>query len=166
MRPRKAITTTLAWGSGHPHYTCQLAAPLPEVVPTRSRRGLVVVRLLRGPAPVRQARQLTRGALIQWGLAHRAADAALAVSEIATNALTHGQAPAILLLRRETSPHGPVASCTVINRGGWRTRVTVTDEGGRGLLIARQIADALTVHTNKLRTAVTARFNAMSADQP
>jgi anti-sigma regulatory factor (Ser/Thr protein kinase) len=165
MRRSKDTAITLAWGSGHPLYEWQVASPDgPRAAGSSSHRSFVA-HLLRGPGHVRQARRLARAAFIQWGLANRAADAALAVSEIATNALIHGHQPALLLVHRRGPASAPIACCTVVNRGGWHSRDVVTDEGGRGLLIARQVADSMTVRTNKFRTAVTARFSVASVEQ-
>lgn len=163
MRRSKDTAITLAWGSGHPDYEWHLAPGGPRA--TMSSNGPLSAHLLLGPACVRQARNLAREAFIEWGLESRKSDVALAVSEIATNALAHGHRPAVLLLRRRGTICAPVGCCTVINLGGWRTHDAVSDEGGRGLLIARQVADSMSVRTNKLRTTVTARFHASCVEQ-
>jgi len=149
-------------------------------VPARARRALpspldrFVVTLLPGPTSVADARKLTVRTLDRWGLAERAADAAVVVSELAGNAFRHGRGPVRLVLRCEPSAYGPAAACTVRDAGRWTggeipDRVTVEAatcaEGGRGLYIARELADSLTVRATRYRpgTAVTATFTTRSA---
>ncbi|MGP3983318.1 ATP-binding protein [Streptomyces sp. KR80] len=51
------------------------------------------------PTEPRQARQLTRHVLVHWALPEHCETAELLVSEIVTNALTHGNGPVRLYLR-------------------------------------------------------------------
>jgi anti-sigma regulatory factor (Ser/Thr protein kinase) len=133
-----------------------------------------VVSVLASPNALAEARQLTARTLDRWGLPERAADAAVVVSELAGNAFRHGRAPVRLVLRCEASKIGPTAACTVRDAGRWtgalipdRAMVeeALCDEGGRGLYIARELADSLTVRAARYRpgTAVTATFTARDA---
>ncbi len=128
-----------------------------------------VVTVLPGPTAVADARRLTVRTLDRWGLAERASDAAVVVSELAGNAFRHGRGPVRLVLRCEPSALGPAAACTIRDGGRWtggqipdRAAVeeAACEEGGRGLYIARELADSLTVHTARYRpgTSVTATF--------
>lgn len=134
--------------------------------------GLVVTELT-APAALSEARRLTMGALERWGLSERAGDAALVISELAGNALRHGTGPVELILRRKPTSGGPAVICTVKDAGKWRgTDVPDRDEiesdldaeGGRGLFIARELADSLIVRAPRYRagTTVTATFTAGS----
>lgn len=135
--------------------------------------GLVVTELT-APAALSEARRLTVGALERWGLAERAGDAALVISELAGNALRHGSGPVELILRRKPTSGGPAVICTVKDAGKWRgSDVPARDdiesdldaEGGRGLFIARELADSLIVRAPRYRagTTVTATFTAGNA---
>jgi anti-sigma regulatory factor (Ser/Thr protein kinase) len=128
-----------------------------------------VVTVLPGPTAVADARRLTVRTLDRWGLAERAADAAVVVSELAGNAFRHGRGPVRLVLRCEPSAYGPAAACTIRDGGRWSgaqipdratMEAAMCDEGGRGLYIARELADSLTVRAARYRpgTAVTATF--------
>lgn len=128
-----------------------------------------VVTVLPGPTAVADARRLTVRTLARWGLAERAADAAVVVSELAGNAFRHGRGPVRLVLRCESSALGPAVACTVRDGGRWAggqipdremVEAATCDEGGRGLYIARELADSLTVRATRYRagTAVTATF--------
>jgi anti-sigma regulatory factor (Ser/Thr protein kinase) len=130
-----------------------------------------VVTVLPGPTAVADARRLTVHTLDRWGLTERAADAAVVVSELAGNAFRHGRGPVRLVLRCEPSALGPAAACTVRDTGKWGgagipDRATIEAatgaEGGRGLFIARELADSLTVRAARYRpgTVVTATFTA------
>jgi anti-sigma regulatory factor (Ser/Thr protein kinase) len=91
------------------------------------------------------------------------------VSELAGNAFRHGRGPVRLVLRCEPSLLGPAAACTVRDAGRWtgaqipdraEVEAATCEEGGRGLYIARELADSLTVRATRYRpgTAVTATF--------
>jgi anti-sigma regulatory factor (Ser/Thr protein kinase) len=130
--------------------------------------GLVVTELT-APAALSEARRLTVGALERWGLAERAGDAALVISELAGNALRHGSGPVQLVLRRKPTSVGTAVECTVKDAGKWRglgvpereeVESDLDAEGGRGLFIARELADSLIVRAPRYRagTTVTATF--------
>ena len=133
--------------------------------------GLVVTELT-APAALAEARRLTMGALERWGLAERAGDAALVISELAGNALRHGSGPVQLVLRRKPTSVGTAVECTVKDGGKWREfgvpdRETVEGdldaEGGRGLFIARELADSLIVHAPRYRAGTTGTATFTSA---
>ena len=149
-------------------------------VPTRARRAMpapldrFVVTILSGPTSVADARRLTVRTLARWGLAERASDAAVVVSELAGNAFRHGRGPVRLVLRCEPSAYGPAAACTVRDGGRWSggqipdraaVEAASNDECGRGLFIARELADSLTVRAVRYRpgTSVTATFTRRGA---
>ncbi|HWG27395.1 ATP-binding protein [Actinospica sp.] len=124
---------------------------------------------LTAPAALAEARRLTAGALERWGLSERAGDAALVISELAGNALRHGSGPVQLVLRRKPTPAGTAVECTVKDAGKWRglgvperaeVEADLDAEGGRGLFIARELADSLIVRAPRYRagTVVTATF--------
>jgi anti-sigma regulatory factor (Ser/Thr protein kinase) len=130
--------------------------------------GLVVTELT-APAALAEARRLTVGALERWGLSERAGDAALVISELAGNALRHGSGPVQLVLRRKPTAVGTAVECTVKDAGKWRglgvpereeVEADLDAEGGRGLFIARELADSLIVRAPRYRagTTVTATF--------
>lgn len=132
--------------------------------------GLVITELT-APAALSEARRLTVGALERWGLAERAGDAALVISELAGNALRHGSGPVQLILRRKPTSGGPAVICTVKDAGKWRgpdvpepddVAADLDAESGRGLFIARELADSLIVRAPRYRagTTVTATFTA------
>ena len=129
----------------------------------------LVITTLPGPTAVADARRLTVRTLDRWGLTERSMDAAVVVSELAGNAFRHGRGPVRLVLRCEPSLLGPAAACTVRDAGRWTgaqipdraaVEAATCEEGGRGLYIARELADSLTVRATRYRpgTAVTATF--------
>jgi anti-sigma regulatory factor (Ser/Thr protein kinase) len=136
--------------------------------------GERVVATLSGPTSLAEARRLTVRTFGGWGLADRASDAALVVSELAANALRHGRGPVRLVLRCADSQQGSAVACTVRDNGIW-SGARIPDyreieaapgaECGRGLYIARELADTLTVRAARYRfgTAVTATF---AVDRP
>jgi anti-sigma regulatory factor (Ser/Thr protein kinase) len=74
-----------------------------------------------------------------------------------------------LVLRCEESALGPAVACSVRDAGKWSgalipdraaMEAAICEEGGRGLYIARELADSLTVRTARYRpgTVVTATF--------
>jgi anti-sigma regulatory factor (Ser/Thr protein kinase) len=137
--------------------------------------GLVVTELT-APAALAEARRLTAGALERWGLAERAGDAALVISELAGNALRHGSGPVQLVLRRKPTATGTAVECTVKDAGKWRglgvpereeVEADLDAEGGRGLFIARALSDSLIVRAPRYRpgTTVTATFTSVGPAQ-
>ena len=91
-------------------------------------------RLSREPAQVRHARKQAREALARWGLAKHADLAELIVSELATNAIRHGDGVVHVCvsfvrcdLRVEV--HDDAADRPV------RQQATADDESGRGLAV-------------------------------
>jgi len=137
--------------------------------------GLVVTELT-APAALAEARRLTAVALERWGLSERAGDAALVISELAGNALRHGSGPVQLVLRRKPTHTGTAVECTVKDAGKWRGLGVVPEraeveadldaEGGRGLFIARELADSLIVRAPRYRagTTVTATFTSAGVE--
>jgi anti-sigma regulatory factor (Ser/Thr protein kinase) len=136
--------------------------------------GLVVTELT-APAALAEARRLTAVALERWGLAERAGDAALVISELAGNALRHGSGPVQLVLRRKPTAAGTAVECTVKDAGKWRglgvperaeVEADLDAEGGRGLFIARELADSLIVRAPRYRagTVVTATFTSSGTE--
>src|SRR5271168_3087182 len=84
------------------------------------RAGDRVVATLSGPTSLADARRLTVRTFSGWGLAERASDAALVVSELAANGLRHGRGPVRLVLHCADSRHGAAtAACTVRDNGNW-----------------------------------------------
>jgi serine/threonine-protein kinase RsbW len=88
------------------------------------------------------ARQFAQRALTEWGIAGRADDILLCVSELATNALLHGVPPGrgfqlVLLLdgslRVEVHDSGGGHPCV--------PEAGATEESGRGLLMVEAVAD-------------------------
>jgi len=100
----------------------------------RHREHSTSCQLSHDPAQVRAAREQARQALCRWGRGEHAELAELIVSELATNAIQHGDGPVQVRvscargdLRVEVHDHGagrPV-----------RRPVTADDESGRGLAI-------------------------------
>ncbi len=100
----------------------------------RHREHSMSCQLSHEPVQVRQAREQARQALFGWGLGEHAELAELIVSELAANAIQHGDGPVQVRvsyargdLRVEVHDHGagrPV-----------RRPVTADDESGRGLAL-------------------------------
>jgi anti-sigma regulatory factor (Ser/Thr protein kinase) len=112
-----------------------------------------------------------RRLLRDWGVAcalsdHDIDDIVIAVDEIATNAVEHGQPPAHV--RAWTTPDALFVQ--VDDHGRTRIPATIgcnrppTDaRRGRGIWIARHLADVLTTHTGPTGTTVALRFSRPSA---
>jgi anti-sigma regulatory factor (Ser/Thr protein kinase) len=96
-----------------------------------------------------RARCATREWLIGWQLHHRVDDATLVVTELVSNALRHGKPPVMLLLRKrprrfEVEVHDAEPAAPRIDVPAY---VAPDSEGGRGLAIARALADTLEVES-------------------
>lgn len=113
--------------------------------------------------------QLTplRGALRGWAEARSfdpdaSGDIVLAVTEVATNGLVHGALP----VRLRSWHHGDTLIVQVDDSGGRRIPPTAGFHrpgsagrvGGRGLWLARQLADVVTVHSREHGTSVRLHF--------
>jgi anti-sigma regulatory factor (Ser/Thr protein kinase) len=110
---------------------------------------------------------LLRAMLWTWTDDHRFAasaadDITVAATEIATNGLVHGIAP----VRIRAWHHGDTLIVQIDDKGGHQLSPTAgyrrprTDslEGGRGLWLARQLADTVTVHAEPGRTSIRMHF--------
>lgn len=91
------------------------------------------------PAAVPAARRFVRDVLYSWGEPDAAWDAALIASELATNAVTHGDSPFRAILSRDD--HTLRIEIQDAAPGSWGDPVTsVTDIGGRGVALVESIA--------------------------
>ncbi|KUF16579.1 ATP-binding protein [Streptomyces silvensis] len=114
------------------------------------------------------ARAYTRAALAGWRVTGpAAADILLAVSELTTNALTHGVPPGrgfLLRLRRD----GAAVRVEVHDSGGGRPRPAKggVGESGRGLLIVSALADKWGVEPRDPGKVVWAEFAQVSGVAP
>ncbi|MDI3408433.1 ATP-binding protein [Streptomyces cavernicola] len=88
------------------------------------------------------ARAFAREALGDWGLAPRADDVLLCVSELATNALLHGVPPGRGFLVR-LAYDGHVLRVELHDSGDGEPHIPceARDEGGHGLLLVSALAD-------------------------
>ncbi|MEC4017686.1 ATP-binding protein [Streptomyces sp. H27-D2] len=95
------------------------------------------------PKSVRLARHRTARPVVEWGHPELAGDAALLLSELATNAVLHGCVPG-RLFRVRTTLHAAVLRIAVSDPRGEslpRPRAAGPDDKfGRGLLIVRTLA--------------------------
>ena len=86
----------------------------------------------------------------------RAADLLIAVNELATNSVIHGEGSGSLVVWQE----GDTLLCEVTNAGrhdrplAGRVRPTVAQPGGRGLWLVNQLCDLVQVRTLSQGTAV------------
>jgi anti-sigma regulatory factor (Ser/Thr protein kinase) len=86
----------------------------------------------------------------------RAADLLIAINELATNSVIHGEGTGTLIVWRE----GATLLCEVTNAGthdqplAGRVRPTVAQPGGRGLWLVNQLCDLVQVRTLSKRTVV------------
>ncbi|TJZ93678.1 PAS domain S-box protein [Actinacidiphila oryziradicis] len=90
------------------------------------------------PAVVSTARSLAVGQLTKWGLPDLATTTELIVSELVTNAISHGTGPVRLRLIRHQ-----VLTCEVSDTNTSLTclrHARTTDEGGRGLFLVAQLS--------------------------
>ena len=91
------------------------------------------------------ARALVRDALGDWGLRALVDDAALIVSELVSNAVTHGGSAFRLQLSRTTSRSGSRSSTRAGHAGAAATGHLA--EGGRGLVLVGAMSSAWGVET-------------------
>lgn len=93
-----------------------------------------------------QARRATRDALTAWRLPGLVDSVVLAVSELVTNAVRHGQPTVFLeLLRRSDRVSVRVHDGDPTEPPGAGAGATSDAESGRGLAIVRELADELAV---------------------
>lgn len=117
--------------------TIQLAAG-------RIRQEQAEYALPRDPESPAAARHLVAGALKKWGVDPRgdlAADVILVVSELVTNAVTHGEGDAELTVRH--AGDGIVVS--VWDAAPMRPRTSGDPEHGRGLALISELAGSIAV---------------------
>lgn len=92
------------------------------------------------PTAARRARQITRRQLLSWELNEPCDTAELLVSELVTNALSHGRGPVRLCL---AAWHGTLR-CEVADQGGALPRrrpLSLGGETGRGMHLVDVLAD-------------------------
>ena len=100
----------------------------------RHRERSMSCQLSHEPVQVRQAREQARQALCGWGLGEHAELAGLIVSELATNAIQHGEGPVQV---RVSYARGDLRVEVHDDGAGRPVRrpVTADDESGRGLAL-------------------------------
>ncbi|MET7497294.1 ATP-binding protein [Streptomyces sp900116325] len=89
------------------------------------------------PAAVSEAREWATRQLTTWGLDDLLFTTELIISELVTNAIRYGRAPAELRLIRQN-----VLVCEVTDSSSTQPRLRrarTTDEGGRGLFLVAQL---------------------------
>ena len=109
------------------------------------------------PAEVAAVRRAIRDIAVRHGFADRAGDLALALDELLANAQEHGRPP----IRVAAWADGRVV-VEVSDAGGgfdpnrvWSTHPPAPlGRRGRGLWIARQLADVVTIHSDERGTTV------------
>ncbi|MCM2421244.1 ATP-binding protein [Streptomyces sp. RKAG293] len=121
------------------------------------------------PASIAIARDFATTTLVAWGLTGRTDDVRLCVSELASNALTHGAAPGRGFLVRVAAVGGWVrievhdSSKTVPHL----RRSIGTDVSGRGLHIVDELSDGWGVEEHEpIGKVVWSRFRAESTAEP
>jgi anti-sigma regulatory factor (Ser/Thr protein kinase) len=94
-------------------------------------------RLSHEPAQVRHARKQARAALSRWGLAEHADLAELIVSELATNAIRHGDGVVHVCVSFARCHLRVEVDDDAAGRWPVRQEAAAEDESGRGLALAR-----------------------------
>lgn len=115
------------------------------------------------PASIAIVRDFADETLVAWGVAGRADDIRLCVSELATNALTHGTLPGRGFLVRMAAADGwlRVEVHDSSGRGPCLRHPARTDASGRGLLIVDALSDGWGVEEREpLGKVVWSRFTA------
>jgi anti-sigma regulatory factor (Ser/Thr protein kinase) len=122
---------------------------------TERRRHHLTARFDRRPIEIRRARHLVRRSLCSWGFDAQVAALELAVSELVTNALEHGEGAIELQL----STRGDELRLEVVDQG--RTPmppalrdVPVGGPGGWGLRMVDDVADAWGADSTNMETRV------------
>lgn len=127
-----------------------------DVLVRRSGEDRVVRETLgRQLSEVSRARSLVRGALLRWGLEHLVAPIELAVSELVSNALRHGEGLVGLTVALDDDE----LRVEVSDQGGGqprmrRTAPSAAEPGGWGLRLVDQLADRWGSHRERGRTLV------------
>jgi len=117
------------------------------------RQHHVIARFGRQPSEVRRARDLVRTSLDSWGLRADAQALALAVSELVTNALVHGDGS----IEVQLSAHGPEVRLEVLDEGDGSPAVHDRRDGefgGWGLRLVEELADSWGSETGPRSTRV------------
>lgn len=130
---------------------------------TAARAQSVSYRLTAEPSQVRHAREQARKALFGWGLGEHADLAEIIVSELVTNALSHGYGE----IGVRVSHARGLLRVAVHDQGAGqpvRRQATAEDESGRGLALLdgliglhggrRQVADDSTGHGKTVSVAI------------
>ena len=105
------------------------------------RQHHVIARFGRQPSEVRRARDLVRRSLDSWGLRADAQALELAVSELVTNAVVHGDGS----IEVQLSAHGPEVRLEVLDEGDGSPVVPDRSDdgyGGWGLRLVEELADS------------------------
>lgn len=123
-------------------------------MPTRER---YTITLGADPAEIARVRQAVHDLALRHGFGERAADLVLALDEVVANAQEHGRAP--VAVRAEADGWLVIEVSDVgngFNRGEvWRTHPpSPANHRGRGLWIARQLADLVEISIERDRTTV------------
>lgn len=116
---------------------------------------------LHGPPDLRDIRQQAATAATAAGLARaQVEDFVLAVAELSTNSVEHGHGPCRMLLWNDLGEVG----CDITNSGGFTNPLrgfappTPTQPRGRGLYLARQLCDSVTLWADGDQVRVQARL--------
>ena len=127
----------------------------PEEPGRRPGDASLTMRLVSEAADLAPARQFVRATLGGWGLADQAADFELAVSELVTNALSHGEGEIDVTV----GLHGDSVRLAVGDEGFGPDPIqfrepTTTGGGGWGLRLVDGLSDSWGAHREPGRTLV------------